>query len=132
MNGSERGASAINRNKRGWLSNEPMLLLGLAMVTLYFARDLLIPFAMALTLNFLLAPAVMKLERLRLRRMPAMILVVLLAFSFIGVVGWVVAWQLLNVASALPEYRQNIHDKLASVHVPTSGPLGNEIGRAHV
>jgi predicted PurR-regulated permease PerM len=82
---------------------------------------------MALTLNFLLAPAVMKLERLRLRRMPAMILVVLLAFSFIGVVGWVVAWQLLNVASALPEYRQNIHDKLASVHVPTSGPLGNAL-----
>jgi len=127
MNGFERATGPINRNKRGLLSNEPVLMLGVVLLVLYFARDLLIPFAMAFTLNFLLAPAVMKLERLRLRRMPAMILVVLLAFSFIGVVGWVVAWQLLNVASALPEYRQNIHDKLASVHVPTSGPLGNAL-----
>ena len=55
MNGIERGGpSAINRNKRGWFNNEPLLVLGLVLLTLYFARDLLIPFAMALTLNFLL------------------------------------------------------------------------------
>jgi predicted PurR-regulated permease PerM len=127
MNGSERGASAINRNKRGWLSNEPMLLLGLAMVTLYFARDLLIPFAMALTLNFLLAPAVIQLERLRLRRLPAVILVVLLASSFITVVGWIVVRQLLDVASELPSYRENIDSKLSSIHAPTTGPVGSAI-----
>jgi predicted PurR-regulated permease PerM len=127
MNGFDRGANAISRNKRGWLSNEPLLVLGLVLLTLYFARDLFIPFAMALTLNFLLAPAVMQLERLRLRRLPAVILVVLLAFSFIGVVGWVVARQLLDVASDLPDYRQNIDDKLASIHAPTSGPFGNAL-----
>ena len=98
MNGTERGGpSAINRNKRGWLS-EPMLVLGVVLLTLYFARDLIIPFAMALTLNFLLAPAVIRLEQLRLRRLPAVILVVLLASAFIGGVGWVVARQLVHVA----------------------------------
>ena len=128
MNGSERGsANAIHRNKRGWLSNEPLLVLGVVLLTLYFARDLLIPFAMALTLNFLLAPAVMQLERLRLRRLPSVILVVLLASAFIGVVGWVVARQLLDVASDLPDYRQNVDDKLASIHAPTTGPLGNAL-----
>src|SRR5277367_2902108 len=127
MNGTERGVGAINRSRRGWLSNEPMLVLGLVLLTLYFARDLLIPFAMALTLNFLLAPAVIQLERLRLRRLPAVILVVLLAGAFMMVVGWIVARQLLGVASDLPSYRQNINEKLSSIHAPTSGPVGNAI-----
>jgi predicted PurR-regulated permease PerM len=124
MNGNDRG---IPRSKRGWLSNEPILVLGLALLTLYFARDLLIPFAMALTLNFLLAPAVILLERVRLRRIPAVILVVVIASVFIGGVGWVVARQLLAVASDLPSYHANIDDKLASIHAPTTGPIGNAI-----
>jgi predicted PurR-regulated permease PerM len=122
MNSTERGA-----RKRGWLNNEPLLVLGLVLLTLYFARDLLIPFAMALTLNFLLAPAVIKLERLRLRRLSAVMLVVLLASAFMAVIGWVVVRQLLDVASDLPSYRQNIDDKLSSIHAPTTGPLGNAI-----
>ena len=33
MNGTERGGpSAINRNKRGWLSSEPMLVLGVVLL----------------------------------------------------------------------------------------------------
>src|SRR5277367_2782256 len=127
MNGTERGAGAINRNKRGWLSNEPLLVLGLVLLTLYFARDLLIPLAMALSLNFLLAPAVIHLERLRVPRLPAVLLVVLLASSFIAVTGWVVVRQLLDVASDLPSYRQNIDDKLAAIHVPTAGLVGSAI-----
>ena len=126
MNGTERGAGAISRNKR-WLSNEPLLVLGLVLLTLYFARDLLIPLAMALSLNFLLAPAVIHLERLRVPRLPAVLLVVLLASSFIAVTGWVVVRQLLDVASDLPGYRQNIDDKLAAIHVPTAGPVGSAI-----
>lgn len=127
MNGTEHGAGAINRNKRGWLNNEPLLVLGLVLLTLYFARDLLIPLAMALSLNFLLAPAVILLERLRLRRLPAVILVVFLASAFIAVIGWVVVRQLLDVASDLPSYRQNIDEKLSSIHTPTTGPVGSAI-----
>lgn len=125
MNGNER--SAIHRNKRGWLANEPILVLGLVLLALYFARDLFIPFAMALTLNFLLAPAVILLEKMRLRRIPAVILVVVIASLFLGGMGWVVARQLLDVASDLPSYHTNIDDKLASIHAPTTGPIGNAI-----
>jgi predicted PurR-regulated permease PerM len=127
MNGSERGAAVVNRNKRGWLASEPLLVLGLVLLMLYFARDLFIPLAMALTLNFLLAPAVMQLERLRLRRLPAVILVVLLASSFLIVVGWVVVRQVLDVASDLPSYRQNIDEKLSAIHAPTTGLVGSAI-----
>jgi predicted PurR-regulated permease PerM len=104
-----------------------MLMLGLVLLTLYFARDLLIPFAMALTLNFLLAPAVIQLEKLRIRRIPAVILVVIAASALLGCVGWVVARQLLSVASELPNYRTNVSDKLAQIHAPTTGPLGDAI-----
>ena len=125
MSSSERGA--LNRNKRGWLTNEPILVMGLALLTLYFARDLLIPFAMALTFNFLLAPAVILLERVRLRRIPAVILVMVIASMLIGSVGWVVVRQLLDVASDLPSYHENIDAKLSSIHAPTTGPIGNGI-----
>lgn len=125
MNGNERGA--INRNRRSWLSNEPLMVLGLVLLTLYFARDLFIPFAMALTFNFLLAPAVIALERMRLRRVPAVVLIVVFASLAFGGVGWVVARQLLDVASDLPNYRTNIDDKLAAIHAPTTGPVGNGI-----
>jgi len=127
MNGTDRGSAGVSRNKRGWLSNEPLLVLGLVLLTLYFARDLFIPLAMALTLNFLLAPAVIHLERFRLRRLPAVILVVLLASSFIAVVGWVVVLQVLGIASDLPSYRENIDNKLAAIHAPTTGPVGSAL-----
>ncbi len=125
MNGHDRVSGVLHRNKRGWLNNEPLLVLGFALLTLYFARDLLIPFAMALTLNFLLAPAVIQLEKLRIRRIPAVILVVITASAILGGVGWVVARQVLGVASDLPNYRANIHDKLTSIHAPARGPIAN-------
>jgi predicted PurR-regulated permease PerM len=119
MNGYDRVS------KRRWLNNEPLLVLGLALLALYFARDLLVPFAMALTLNFLLAPAVIQLEKLRIRRVPAVILVAILASAIIGGGGWVVARQVLDVASDLPNYRANIHDKLTRIHAPATGPIAN-------
>lgn len=121
MNGQERVS------KRRWLNHEPLLVFGLALAALYFTRDLLIPFAMALTLNFLLAPAVIQLEKLRFRRVPAVVLVVMMASAVLGGVGWVVARQLLDVASDLPNYHANIDDKLARIHAPTTGPIANAI-----
>src|SRR5579883_130318 len=125
MNGHDRVSGVPHRTKRGWLNYEPLLVLALALLTLYFARDLLIPFAMALTLNFLLAPAVIQLEKLRIRRALAVVLVVIAASALIGSVGWVVVRQVLAVASDLPNYRTNIDDKLASIHAPTTGPVAD-------
>ena len=50
------------RNRVGLLASEPLLLIALIILTLYFARELLIPLAFALVLNFLLMPAVSALE----------------------------------------------------------------------
>ena len=116
------------RQRGGFLASEPLLLVGLVILTLYFARDLLAPMAFALVLNFLLSPAVALLERWRLRRSVSVVLIILVFFSGLGVTAWVVARQLVHVAELLPDYRENIQTKLDSLHTPIGGAAGNAIG----
>jgi predicted PurR-regulated permease PerM len=101
----------------------PFLLLAVTALILFFARDLLVPLAFALTLAFLLAPAVSRLETRRVPRVLAVAITGALAFTIIGGVGYVVARQLLNVARDLPAYRLSIQKKIASVHSPAGQSL---------
>ncbi len=91
---------------------------------LYLARQVFIPLAVALTLAFLLAPVVAGLQKCRMSRVPAVIVVVLVAVAAVGAVGWSLAGQLLNVVSELPQYRENIHNKIEAFRSPQHGPLG--------
>jgi predicted PurR-regulated permease PerM len=88
---------------------------------LHFARDVLIPLALAILLAFLLAPAVRGLERLRLGRLASTLVVVAIGFAAIGAVGWIAATQAVSVAAKLPEYRENILAKMRALrHTPDS------------
>ncbi len=120
-------AAPPTRQRGGFLASEPLLLTGLIILTLYFARDLLAPVAFALVLNFLLSPAVALLERWRLSRAVSVVLVILIFFTGLGVTGWVVARQLVHVAELLPDYRDNIQAKLDSLHTPVGGAAGKAI-----
>ncbi len=91
---------------------------------LYFTREILVPLAFALTLTFLLTPAVTLLERLRIGRVLSVILTVLASMAAAGCIAWVIANQLVDVANQLPGYRQNIHAKIQALHNPGKGPLG--------
>jgi predicted PurR-regulated permease PerM len=102
----------------------PLLWLVGAILILYFARPVLVPLALALTLNFLLTPMVMWLQRRRFRRVPAVALVMLVSIAVVGGMGWVVAEQVLQVASDLPQYRQNIRHKIEALHLPPESALG--------
>jgi predicted PurR-regulated permease PerM len=102
---------------------QPVLVLAVTVLILYFARDLLIPLTFALTLSFLLAPAVSRLESRRVPRVLAVALTCIVAFIGIFSVGYVVSRQLLNVANDLPAYRLNIQRKLATVHSPAEQSL---------
>ena len=117
----------IQRPRRGIIASEPVLLLATVIAVLYFGRDILIPVALAVTLNFLLAPAVIYLHRYRIRRVPAVIIVVVFAGTIIGGVGWVVARQLVHIADDLPNYRENLHEKMATLHTPSVGPVGRAL-----
>lgn len=115
------------RQRGGFLASEPLLLVGLVILTLYFARDLLAPIAFALVLTFLLSPAVSLLERWRLSRALSIVIVILIFFSGVAVTGWVVAKQLVHVAELLPDYRDNIQAKLDSLNTPIGGAAGKAI-----
>lgn len=119
--------SPMPRSRRGLLTEEPLILLTLALLALYFARAVLIPLAIALTLNFLLTPAVMQVERARVRRFPAVLLILVISFTIVGSVGWIVARQVIAVINDLPNYRDNIHDKFAALHGPGNGPLSRTV-----
>jgi predicted PurR-regulated permease PerM len=91
---------------------------------LYFAREILIPFAFALTLTFLLTPAVTLLQRLHTGRVVSVLTTLLVSIALAGGMGWVIAGQLVDVANQLPLYRQNIRAKIDAFHLPVSGQIG--------
>src|SRR5579864_3650855 len=101
------GARASSR-LRGELG---MVVLIGGVAILYFAREILIPFAFALTLTFLLAPVVALLQRLHAGRVAAVLTTVLISVALTGGIGWVIADQLVDVANQLPLYRENIQAK---------------------
>lgn len=92
---------------------------------LYFARIVLIPFALAVLFTFILTPVVRLLERARLGRTFSSLLVVLLTIGACGGLGWGVSKQIGQVVNQLPSYKLNIKEKLASLHWSESHVLHN-------
>ncbi len=87
------------------------LTLVLITAALYFGRDVLIPLALAILISFILAPLVTRLQAIRLGRVPAVLLVVILVFGAVGALGWTMGRQLVSFAETLPRYEQNIRAK---------------------
>ncbi len=115
------------RRETSLLVREPLFLLAFLITVFYFGRPLLIPLALALTLNFLFAPLVARLERRRLGRGPAVLLVMVGVTLVLSAIVWLVAVQLLRVVNDLGSHAPNIHAKLAATHVPPSSPFGQAV-----
>ena len=107
-----RNASQVPPGLFGVLT---VLATGLVVAFLYFARDVIVPIALAILLSFLLAPAIRWLRRLHLGRVAAVALTVLIAF--LAMVGFaaVVVQELSSLARQLPEYRSNLEAKIRSL-----------------
>jgi predicted PurR-regulated permease PerM len=84
----------------------------------------LIPLALAVLFGFLIAPAVVRLERWHFRRIPAAAIVLTVVFTFVGEMGWLVTHQLVTVLNELPNYRVNIHRRIELLRNPTAAGLG--------
>ena len=80
----------------------------IVIAALYFAQEVLIPLALAMLVSFLLAPLVTRLERWRVPRVAAVVIVATGSIALLVVLGWVVVMQLINLADNLPQYRNNI------------------------
>ncbi|MDU0365385.1 AI-2E family transporter [Rhizobium sp. 25PS6] len=82
---------------------------------LYFAKEVLLPLAIAVLLTFALAPISSRLRKLGLPRVPAVIVTVVLAFLVLVLFGLVVAGHVSEVAQNLPAYQDNIIAKIRSL-----------------
>ena len=114
-----------------------VLATGLIVAFLYFARDVIVPIALAILLSFLLAPAVRWLRRLHIGRVAAVTLTVLIAFLAVLGFAAVVVQEISTLAQQIPEYRSNLEAKIRSLPavVPGGGvfhritSLVQELGR---
>lgn len=102
--------------KIGALSSTSGILLTVAATAaLYFGRDILIPFALALLISFATAPVVLQLRKLGLPRTVAVVLVII-ALSIAATVFLVlVASQAIDLAGNLPQYQSNLEAKIQSI-----------------
>ncbi len=87
----------------------------LVMACLYWARIVLIPLALAVLLTFVLTPAVAALQRRGLGRLPAVLLVVLLALLFVSGIGYMVTRQINGLVANLPNYKDEIVKKVETL-----------------
>ena len=81
---------------------------------LYLGRELLIPFALAFLLAPILTPLVEWLERCRLGRIPAVVIVMALTCAMLGVTAWFLTQQMTELVARLPEYKAQIIAKAGS------------------
>ena len=91
---------------------------------LYFARTILIPFAFALTVTFVLTPVVALLQRLHIGRIGSVAATLLVSVAAAGGIAWIIANQFVEVANQLPQYSENIKAKIEVFHLPVTGDLG--------
>ena len=97
---------------------QPFLIGGILVVAIFFlrvAKEVFIPIALAMLLTFVLAPVVRLLARWRLPYVAAVALTVVLAFSAIGGVAYLLASQVTALAGDLPKYEDTIKRKIREI-----------------
>jgi len=106
------------------------LVIGVVTVgALYFAQAVLIPVTLAILLSFVLAPLVGLLRSARLPRVPAVLVAVLAALTFVLAVGGLIAVQIASLAEDLPQAQYTIERKVESVQKATTERLSELVAR---
>jgi len=82
---------------------------------MYVAAEVLKPLALAILLSFILAPLVQWVVRRGLPRSSSVALVLILVFTVVGGVTYVVGGQFASLADQLPTYQANIQKKLMTL-----------------
>jgi predicted PurR-regulated permease PerM len=80
--------------------------------TLYFARVVFVPLALALLVSLLLTPVVVFLEGLKFPRIIAIFLVVIAVAGAMGATGWVISQQIVSLTEQLPTYKKTLEEKV--------------------
>ena len=98
-----------------------MIFAFVVIAALYFAREILVPFALAVLLSFMLAPLVRRLQKWYVPRGLAVISVALMAFAVIFMLGGIIVSQVNQLASDLPRYQTTLREKVQSLKGAAGG-----------
>src|ERR1700688_3373442 len=114
--------------KRTLKSRKDSQLLGIVtgvvvVATLYLAKVVFIPLALALLLSFLLTPVVALIERVRLHRGLAIFLVIATLGGAIGFLGWKTSQQFVDLTDQIPTYKKALIGKIQTLKGPNSQSL---------
>lgn len=104
-----------------------LITIAIVIGALYFGKQLLVPFALALLFSFVLTPAVVLLEKIRLGRIASVLIVLTLAVSSMVAILWLGTTQLTDIVANLPIYRQNIANKIQAMRNPAGYGLSKAI-----
>jgi predicted PurR-regulated permease PerM len=90
--------------------------IAVVVAALYLAKGVLVPLALAVLLSFLLSPVCDWLELRGLGRISAVLVTAILGFAVLGIVAWTAVVQMSDLAPKMPEYQENLQEKLHSVN----------------
>lgn len=99
------------------------IVVAVIVATLYFAREILVPIALAVLLSFVLAPLVKFFQRVRIPRPVAVLVAVVTALAVAISLGTMVTVQVNQLVSDLPRYQTILGQKVHSLR-DTLGPNG--------
>ena len=99
------------------------IVVAVIIATLYFAREILVPIALAVLLSFVLSPLVKLFQRVRIPRPVAVLLGVVTALAVAIGLGTMVTVQVNQLVSDLPRYQTTLGQKVHSLR-DTLGPNG--------
>jgi len=91
--------------------------------TLYFARVVFIPLALALLFSLVLTPPVAFLEKIKMPRVLAIFLVVVVLIGLTGLLGWKTSQQAVDLTNQLPSYSATLENKIRSLKGSGSSSL---------
>ena len=88
---------------------------------MFWAQIVLIPIVLAAFVAFMIGPLVMRLDRWGLPRVAAVLIVTGIVTGLVGGLGYVVVDQLDDFGEELPQYRDNIREKIRDLRALTRG-----------
>ncbi|HEV3431120.1 MAG TPA: AI-2E family transporter [Paraburkholderia sp.] len=97
---------------------------------LYFGSAVLIPITLSVLLSFLLAPLVNALRRLRLPQFLSILIAVLATVLALAGVSALIFAQVVQLAADLPQYQEEIEQKIETVQQKTVGRADSLMTRA--
>ena len=92
-----------------------LLVAVVVIASLYLARVVFVPLALALLFSLLLTPVVSFFERILIPRILAIFLLVLVLLSVAALVGWEASQQFVDLTQQLPTYQKTLEDKIHSL-----------------